>query len=646
MKNKQIKIPIVLKLSLVITFALIFSLGVIIFLSHYFIYNSVNNTQAMNNRALNNKNASFVENFFNTVYTDTLYCARYFNNKDYNIDWRAMNNIAAIYVLKKAKHQERQEYKDLSYKYNNQTWEYDNHFINESFFVENNLEGGEYISFLYADRGEMFRETEGDMSLFDASKYFNELPVLLMRVTNAERIYFVFFLAEEVVGSFTSGTNSSILLNSFGDPLIISNTEDETNGKLDTAKNLYWQLQEKHINTGKNKYSKYKHQKPNGYFFAIQNIGGESAALVTLINEDVVFESINNTTLRNIYLSVGVLFIAIIIIWFFSLGISTPLTKMYDMSQLIEDGEYDINIKITNNDETGLLTQTMNNMSNALGNFERFTNRTIARLARKEILPLGGENKSATFFFSDIRSFTAISEKLRPTEVISFLNDYMEGMVACVIVSGGAIDKFIGDAVMAHWGAVESCGSVEGDAINGVTASLMMRASLASFNEGRGDTPDKPIIKIGCGLNSGTVVAGLIGTEQKIVYTVIGDAVGFADRCETFNKAFGTQIVISEYTYNLLRDNFIVAEMKTVTEYGRKVKTYAVINIKNDNLLKKVFDEYLPQIPKINMDIAKRCIGPGGPQNLDDLRTLLDIPSVDLSTVNVDEEEKKYAVSK
>ncbi|MDR2841990.1 MAG: adenylate/guanylate cyclase domain-containing protein, partial [Spirochaetaceae bacterium] len=353
-----------------------------------------------------------------------------------------------------------------------------------------------------------------------------------------------------------------------------------------------------------------------------------------------------NTTLRNIYLGGGVWFISIIIIWFFSLGISTPILKLSAMSSRIEEGDYATKLKIVSKDETGLLIQTMNNLSNALGNFERFTNKTIARLARLGMLAIGGENREATFFFSDIRSFTAISEKLTPTEIISFLNDYMERMVACVLATNGAIDKFIGDAVMAHWGAVESSGTAEEDAVNGVCAALMMRASLASFNEGRGQTPDKPIIKIGCGLNSGTVVAGLIGTEQKIVYTVIGDAVSFADRCETFNKAFGTQIVISEYTYNLLQDKFITKEMKTVHENGVAVKTYAVINIKDPDLIQKTMFACSTKIPKMNMEIATQCIGPDGPQTLSDLRKILDIPYVDLSTVNVDEEEKKYSVSK
>ncbi|GMO31606.1 MAG: adenylate/guanylate cyclase domain-containing protein [Termitinemataceae bacterium] len=640
----KVKFPIVLKMFLVITITLFISFGIIIMLSHYFIYTSVKNTHEMNNRALNDKARSFTESSFTAVYRDILYFMS--KDKSYKIDWRVNKNIAAIYSQNK--------------EYTGST-KFDNTVINNEFFIANNCSTTglrDFFEFfdLFDLENNQQNEIYGDIDssdnnidLFDAREYFDNLPVLVMRIRSNNMIHFGFFIAEEVVSSFSTGANTSILLNNFAQPLILSNIDDYTNGSVYTAQRLFKTMKEHRIKTGD-----YKNGGKEG-FYAIQNISigktnifdfGDqtSGAIITFVDKDVVFESINNTTLRNIYLAFGVWFISIIIIWFFSLGISDPLLKLNSVSARIEDGEYEIKLKITSKDETGLLTETMNNLAVALGNFEKFTNRTIARLARKEILPLGGENKNATFFFSDIRSFTAISEHMTPAQVVNFLNDYMYRMVACVLITGGAIDKFIGDAVMAHWGAVESTGNAESDAVNAVTASLLMRASLASFNVGRGSFK-KPIIKIGCGLNSGTVVAGLIGTDEKIEYTVIGDAVSFADRCETFNKAYGSEIVISEHTYNLIGDKFIVEEMKTVTENNMHVKTYAVINIKDPVLLDKVFQEYLFKIPKMNLIIAAKCIGPTGPQTLEDVRTLLNIESVDLSTVNVDEDEKKYSVA-
>jgi adenylate cyclase len=282
-------------------------------------------------------------------------------------------------------------------------------------------------------------------------------------------------------------------------------------------------------------------------------------------------------------------------------------------------------------------------MSHVLRNFEKFTNKYIAQLARYGRLALGGTDKEATFFFSDIRSFTAISEKMQPEEVVEFLNDYMERMVSCVTITGGTIDKFIGDAVMAHWGAVHSSGTPGEDALNAVRSALMMRVSLMSFNADRGGEK-KPVIAIGCGFNSGHVVAGQIGSEERLEYTVIGEAVSLAERTETLNKLFGTEILITENTWRQVRKHVITEEMPAVTEKGRKVRMFAVVNMYEGEELNRVFED-LKHVSKINTDIGRRCLGNKGPQTLAELRTLLRIPAPDLSGVNVDEEEKKYKVN-
>ena len=219
----------------------------------------------------------------------------------------------------------------------------------------------------------------------------------------------------------------------------------------------------------------------------------------------------------------------------------------------------------------------------------------------------------------------------------------MDCMVSCVILTGGVIDKFIGDAIMAHWGALESSGDEKADAFCGVRAALMMRASLYCFNRSRGGVQN-PIIRIGCGLNSGRVVAGQIGSDERVVFTVIGEAVSFADRTETFNKPFGTEILMTEHTWRLVKEYVIAEEMGRVTEGGEAVKIFAVINIKDGPEADRLLED-LKKIPKINPELCKKCVGPEGPHNIDELRALLGIPAPDLSNLNLDEEEKKYSVA-
>jgi adenylate cyclase len=253
--------------------------------------------------------------------------------------------------------------------------------------------------------------------------------------------------------------------------------------------------------------------------------------------------------------------------------------------------------------------------------FGRFTNKEIAEKALRGELRLGGETKQVTVFFSDIRGFTEISEKLEPQEVVEFLNDYMTRMVDCVNKTGGVVDKFIGDAVMAVWGAPVSAGSPAKDAFNCVRAALMMRASLREFNRNRGGEK-KPLIRIGCGINSGSVVAGQIGSSQRMEYTVIGDTVNLASRTEALNKPFHTDILITENTWNLLAHWLVTEEMPPVSVKGKEkpVRMFAVIGVK-----------------------TKTGEAPY-PANLEELRALLKLSAPDLSKVDINGEEKKYKI--
>jgi adenylate cyclase len=183
---------------------------------------------------------------------------------------------------------------------------------------------------------------------------------------------------------------------------------------------------------------------------------------------------------------------------------------------------------------------------------------------RGEIKP-GGLPKHATIFFSDIRGFTEKSENFThvfggeaPGRIVRWLNAYFTRMVECVVETGGVVDKFIGDAVMAHWGTAYTAGSPEKDAFNCVKAALRMRRALLEMNKDRkADDAANPPIRIGCGINTGMVIAGQIGSDERMEYTVIGDPVNLASRTEALNKPLGTDILITEDTYTLIGKYFI-----------------------------------------------------------------------------------------
>ena len=361
----------------------------------------------------------------------------------------------------------------------------------------------------------------------------------------------------------------------------------------------------------------------NGIFTAVHQIK-DDLFVITTISEKSVYAVINRTTYRIVLFSLAVLFIAIILIRIFSNGITNPIKELVEASSKIEHGEFELDIKPRTQDEIGLLTSSFVQMGKGLAereklmiSFSKFTNKTIAQKAASGELTLGGENRNATIFFSDIRSFTAMSEKMQPNEVVEFLNTYMTKMVECVNKTNGVVDKYIGDAIMAVWGAPESSGSPSQDALNAVTAALMMRVSLFNYNKERAAKGLAPV-KIGCGINSGPVVAGQIGSEERMEYTVIGDAVNLASRTEALNKPFATDILITENTYNLIKDKIVVEEMPGVHVKGKTdaIKMFAVINL----------------------------TGRGRPETIDDVRKIIGTVAPDLSKVNTDDEEKKYNI--
>jgi len=245
---------------------------------------------------------------------------------------------------------------------------------------------------------------------------------------------------------------------------------------------------------------------------------------------------------------------------------------------------------------------------------------------RGKIKP-GGLLKHATIFFSDIRGFTEKSENFvkafgndASDRIVFWLNEYLTHMIECVEKNNGIIDKFIGDAVMAHWGTATTAGSPQEDAFNCVRAALMMRVALHQLNKDRKqENIGNPPINIGCGINTGIVTAGQIGSELRMEYTVIGDPVNLASRVEALNKPLGTDILITEDTWNMIKDRIIVEEMPPVTVKGKEkpVRLFAVVNLASAN---------------------------PGLRTLAQVRRILGIKPPEISKVNVNAEEHKYKI--
>ncbi|MCL2800779.1 MAG: adenylate/guanylate cyclase domain-containing protein [Treponema sp.] len=431
----------------------------------------------------------------------------------------------------------------------------------------------------------------------------------------------VLYAPENINKNFASSLNPSLLINN-EDRVIISAAD------WDLGKNYYHKKYVRDFRTlGSTEPLYYDEDDDIKYFIRCSKLSFGDSVIITRMEFGKIAELINDIMLFNIYTASIVVFLAIMFIWFFSKTISSALKILSNAARQIEGGSFELNLKPKSRDEIGFLTTSFQRMSKALSIFGRFVNREIAiKAMRGEIKP-GGLPKHATVFFSDIRGFTEKSENFTkefggeaPDKIVFWLNNYLTQMVDCVEKTNGVVDKFIGDAVMAHWGTAYTAGSPAKDAFNGVKAALMMRKALIELNKMRrpGDPADPPIC-IGCGLNTGIVTAGQIGSDLRMEYTVIGDPVNLASRIEALNKPLGTDILISESTWNLVKYFFICEEMPSVTVKGKEkpVRIFAVVN---------------------HVSVTS------GPKTLAEVRELLGIEAPDVSKADLDSDEKKYKI--
>jgi len=199
--------------------------------------------------------------------------------------------------------------------------------------------------------------------------------------------------------------------------------------------------------------------------------------------------------------------------------------------------------------------------------------KVIDKMLASDALPaLGGEIRNVSVFFSDIAGFTSISEKMAPTTLVALLNDYLSAMTDIIEDNGGSIDKYIGDSIVAIFGAPADDPE---HACNAVRAALFCKARLEELNRTAGAFQGHKLQQR-IGVNSGEALVGNIGSGRRFNYTVISDAVNLASRLEGANKYFGTSIMVSEMTVGLTGTKFVWRELDAVRVKGREqpIKIY------------------------------------------------------------------------
>ncbi|WP_158078585.1 adenylate/guanylate cyclase domain-containing protein [Microbulbifer mangrovi] len=288
-----------------------------------------------------------------------------------------------------------------------------------------------------------------------------------------------------------------------------------------------------------------------------------------------------------IYATLAMTVLASLLAYWLSRRLSLPIHHLMEATRAIDRGDLAIRIDQQRNDEIGYLFEGFNNMAAGLLKksqveqvFSRYVSKNVADkvLANLDEVRLVDRPIEATVLFADITGFTAMSEKLQPSQVSELLNEYFSFISRACSLYGGVVDKFIGDCAMLVFGVLEDDTD---HAFNAVSCAVLIQQMAAQLNEER-RADGRPEIHFRIGVNCGAMLAGNLGSEERMEYTVVGDAVNLASRlcCE----AQPDQIIIREQLYSMLKPRIVAQAGQTLPIRGKStpVGIYSVEDIHRD----------------------------------------------------------------
>jgi len=290
--------------------------------------------------------------------------------------------------------------------------------------------------------------------------------------------------------------------------------------------------------------------------------------ICTIIPEVDVLERVYRSNRETLVIGVAILLVAILFSLYFSRWVARDMERLALETEAI--GRLEVEPRPVLHSivhEVDHLAVATEQTKTSLRSFQKFVPAELVRvlLSSGQEAALGGESKIVTVYFCDLADFTAVSEKLAPQELVQHLSDYFGTFSAQILESGGTVDKYIGDAIMAFWGAPISHPQ---PALAACTTAIRNQQSLKKLRD-RWQAEGKPQLFARIGIHQGEVVVGNIGSTARLNYTVMGDAVNLASRLEGLNKYYGTETLISGNLYSEVRSTVIARPVDWVSVKGK-----------------------------------------------------------------------------
>lgn len=371
----------------------------------------------------------------------------------------------------------------------------------------------------------------------------------------------------------------------------------EEDGKLRLRE--YYELDESHLINSYRDVSKGEAEftvKENGetYYFTVNPISsslGIDWRIITAIPESDLLRDLNRIVVRVLIIFGVIFFVSLIVIFFISGRITKPIVLLSEKNEKLKNFDLDLGNQVKSRiREISQMNSSLFNAAAGLNAFKKFVPADLVRnmIASGQEAEVGGVPKNLTMFFSDIEGFTSISEKMASDFLMQHLSEYFDHLSKIIMKKNGTIDKYIGDSIMAFWGAPIANDFSELDACH---AALACQQALYKLNEKWADL-NKPVMNTRIGIASGRVVVGNVGSNERLNYSVIGDSVNLASRLEGINKYYGTRIIISGNVYEKVKDYFHCRFLDIAAVSGKDegTKIYELIAESKIDLPKRTAD--------------------------------------------------------
>ncbi|MCR5699642.1 MAG: adenylate/guanylate cyclase domain-containing protein [Treponemataceae bacterium] len=693
------------KLIFMISLVVILALSSVTFIVSYFVAQDIRVSAEENNLTINNRTKSDCMNRINSVVTSVDVLMKLIGE---SIDQNEKNKNSSMFY---------ERYPEIISVSLPDSGEI---FVNNRFLTVHEIKKEQIESYILTENEALEESATGEFVLKNASPFFmTPVIAIFSPVDGVPEInnIVIMYSSEKLYESFASGSiNQSFYVNQYGEVLVHPDYNVMMNFSDFSDDPVVAEMISNSASNGQHIYGSFNESIINkvatimgfgdSFIGAYSKVSDSNSAVITTVVLSTILEGVKTTMIRNLYLTGAILALAVMIMWLYARSITVPLKRLANVADEINQANFNTplfeELYTHGHDEVAVLTNSTKNEREILNTMIKLTNVGVVKSVVQKKIDFNPHLKDITIFFSDIRGFTAISDGFNTrfgnrsgAEIIGFLNDYMSRMVQCIKITGGVVDKFEGDAIMACWGVLrndsldfedmddgnpekkklesEHQRHKEEDALSAIRATVAMRYSLRKYNKDAEiftkkhadeiDAKYKPHIKIGSGLNSGRATVGFMGSMDKMEFTSIGDAVNLASRTESSNKPCGTDILITQDTYDLLKMNFIrcpennytiseecekdeVVVEKIPVQFEVKGKGkqnfYGVVNMPQFDV--QEFFEQDDEKFVADADCLD-VVGPRGPKTLKEMRILLGIAEPDFGGVNLDESENKIQIS-